>query len=413
MRGGRPRLALLSTNFRGGGVQAMMVRTANRMTALGYPTDLLVFDRKGPLAARCAPEVRVVELEPSSMLRAKVQVARADPAGLATCLRPLLLARRPPHRLPFLGSLARYLRTDRPAGLFAASSGPNLIAVLAKRLAGVPTRIVVSQRDILCPPDEPDMAGRRRELVPALRRAYAMAEARVAVSRELGRVTAAELGLAPGSFEVIYNPVVEPGLQAQAATPPGHPWLEPGEPPAILAVGRIEPQKDYPTLLHAFARLRATRPCRLLILGGAKREPAADPVVAELEALAASLGIADALDLAGFVANPAAFMAHAAMLVLPSRHEGLGNVLIEALAVGCPVVSTDCPHGPREILADGAFGRLAPVGDPVALAHAMAATLEAPPDRARLQARGAEFSVERAVDAYLRLLLPPAREAAG
>ena len=125
--------------------------------------------------------------------------------------------------------------------------------------------------------------------------------------------------------------------------------------------------------------------------------------------IAARKNVADDLELAGFAANPAAYMARAALLVLSSRHEGLGNVLIEALACGCPVVSTDCPHGPAEILDQGLYGRLVPVGDSEAMAAAILATLDEPPDRERLRVRGAEFTVERAVDAYLDLLFPGSR----
>jgi glycosyltransferase involved in cell wall biosynthesis len=156
-------------------------------------------------------------------------------------------------------------------------------------------------------------------------------------------------------------------------------------------------QKDFPTLLKAFARVRAVREARLVILGEGKKR-------IELETLAQELGVAAEVDLPGWVDNPFAWMARAAVFVLSSAYEGLPGVLIQALACGCPVVSTDCPSGPAEILAGGTYGPLVPVGDDQALANAIFAVLSAPPDRDRLRARAAMFSMDRAVDQYLRHL---------
>ena len=401
-------MALLSTNFRGGGVQMSMLRKARRLLALGFEVELLVFEHEGPLLETHGAGIPVRQLRPGSTLLARWLTLRADPGGLGVYLRPVILARRPPHRLPFLASLADYLRERRPEALIAASSGPNMLAVWARCLAAVPTRIVVSQRDILWPGLGSDRRWRRRFLTAALRRAYGMADAVVAVSRGVADDLAAVTGLPREAISVIYNPVVDGRLGQLASAPLGHPWFRPGESPVLLAVGRLAPQKDYPTLIRAFAQVRATRPARLLILGDAKSPEDTERERAALMGLAAGEGAAEDVEIAGFAANPAAYMARAALLVLSSRHEGLGNVLIEALACGCPVVSTDCPHGPAEILDHGAYGRLVPVGDSEAMAAAILATLEKPPDRELLCRRGAEFTVERAVDAYLDLLFPGA-----
>ena len=172
----------------------------------------------------------------------------------------------------------------------------------------------------------------------------------------------------------------------------------------VLGVGMLKPQKDFATLIRAFARLRASRPARLVILGDARGAAKDLAFRDELKALPAALGIAEDVAFPGFVANPFAWMARAACFALSSRWEGLGNVVIEALACGCPVVSTDCPSGPAEILAGGRYGRLVPVGDAAALAEAIAATLDAPPPRAELLARAERFSRARAAEEYLALL---------
>jgi glycosyltransferase involved in cell wall biosynthesis len=173
-----------------------------------------------------------------------------------------------------------------------------------------------------------------------------------------------------------------------------------------MGAGRLVRQKDFPTLVRAFAQARRRRPLRLLIAGGADNPARTAERQAELATLAGELGVAGDVELPGHVANPVALMARAGVFALSSAWEGFGNVLVEALACGTPVVSTDCPSGPAEILAGGRFGRLVPVADPAAMAAAIEATLAAPPDPGPLRARAQDFSAERAADAYLALLLP-------
>ena len=168
--------------------------------------------------------------------------------------------------------------------------------------------------------------------------------------------------------------------------------------PVVLAVGKLIARKDFSVLLTAFARLLARRPARLVVLGEGRLRH-------KLLALAKELRLEECVDFPGFQENPYAFLAKADLFVLSSRNEALPTVLIEAMACGCPVVSTDCPFGPREILEDGRLGPLVPVGDAVALAAAMARVLDEPPSRGPLRERASFFSVERAVDQYEQLLL--------
>jgi glycosyltransferase involved in cell wall biosynthesis len=166
----------------------------------------------------------------------------------------------------------------------------------------------------------------------------------------------------------------------------------------IVATGRLAPQKNFPLLLQAFALLRRQRPARLLILGEGRLRP-------QLEALIAELGLGEDVALPGFVTNPYAAFARASLFVLSSDYEGLGNVLIEAMACGCPVVSTNCPSGPAEILEGGRLGELVPVKDAAALSAAMLRALDTPRASAdALRRRGAYFSQERSAERYLELL---------
>jgi glycosyltransferase involved in cell wall biosynthesis len=247
----------------------------------------------------------------------------------------------------------------------------------------------------------------RRALVRAL---YPRTDRLIAVSRGVADDVARIADLPPERVRVIHNPVITDELVRRAEDPVDHPFLRPGGPPVVLAVGRLVRQKDYPTLVEAFARVRARRPARLLILGDADpREPGVRPA---LEARMRDLGIAQDVALPGFVANPQAYMARADVMALSSIYEGLPTVLTEALAVGTTVVATDCDSGPREILDGGRYGTLVPVGNADALAEGILAALERPSEPALLRARADEFRAEPAADNYLRVIAEVSRRGA-
>ena len=244
----------------------------------------------------------------------------------------------------------------------------------------------------------------RRRVKQRWRRLSPHAAHFVGISHGVSESIAAATGVPNEKITTIYNPVVPPDLQARMAEPAPHPWLEDGGAPVILAAGRLDGVKDYSTMIKAFALLARRRPCRLLILGeGPMRE--------RLENLVHELDLDDRVALPGWVANPYAFMSRASLFVLSSIHEGLSMVLVEAMACGCPCVSTDCPTGPGEILRDGETGALVPVGDEAALAEAMERALDQPTDASILRRRADDFSVESAVEAYEKLLrtLVPSR----
>jgi len=196
-------------------------------------------------------------------------------------------------------------------------------------------------------------------------------------------------------IDMILNPVITPDLHALGASPLSHPWFAPGQPPVVVGIGRLERQKDFPTLIRAVARVRRSRPVRLLILGEGGKRPA-------LEALVHELGLEEDVALPGFVENPYAYLARAQVFALSSIFEGLPTVLIEALALGTPVVATDCRTGPREILDDGRLGRLVAMAQPEALAAAIAETLDRPPAPVPAEDLAAYRQAD-AADSYIRL----------
>jgi glycosyltransferase involved in cell wall biosynthesis len=226
-----------------------------------------------------------------------------------------------------------------------------------------------------------------RYLYPGVDRIIAVSEG---VAEDTLRITR----LPSSRVVVVRNPVVTSRLTELAAAPCPHPWLEAAEVPVILAAGRLTEQKDFATLLRAFARLHAQTPVRLIILGEG-------PLRRALDRLARQLGVSDEVALPGFTANPYAWMSRASQFVLSSAWEGSPNVLTEALALGLPAVSTDCPSGPREVLASGRYGILVPVGDAVGLAEAMRDTLAAPLPAATLRQAVSAYTVAAATKGYL------------
>ncbi len=314
-------------------------------------------------------------------------------------LRPLLTVKYASPTLGYLPALARYLQSARPDSLFSATSYLNIEAVLARRLADVPTRLVLSDRSHFSS-GKPRKAWRQRHLAAAMRRTYLQADAITAVSHGVAADIAQSIGIPREAIITLYNPTITPDFATKTSQPIDHPWFAAGAAPVLLAVGRTTFQKDFATLLRAFAQVRADRPARLAIIGDSN-----DKQAARLLSLAAELGVADDFALLGYQANPLPYMARAAAFVLSSRYEGFPNVLLEALACGTPVVSTDCPSGPHEILDGGSFGALVPMADPDALASAILATLDAPPDPARLEGRAAVFNYDTAIARYADVLL--------
>jgi glycosyltransferase involved in cell wall biosynthesis len=397
-------IALLLPNLAGGGAEACTLRTAAALLRRGFRVDLVLCERVGPLLDEVPWGARLMTLPPAPLPLSRAMALAADPAGLRAMLAPVLLAWRPPRHLPHLPGLVRYLRAERPEALFAAMPTPNLLAVWGRRLARVPTRVLISERNTLSAMLGDSRRWRERHLPRLLGHAYRLADGILAVSDGVADDLARQTGLARERIVTVYNPVVTPELAAMASQPVAHRWFLPGAPPVILAVGSLRAQKDFPTLVRAFAGLRAERDCRLVILGQAATPRKTEEQRTALLALAASLGVGADVDLPGFVANPFAYMARAAVFVLSSAFEGLPGALIQAIACGCPVVSTDCPSGPAEILDGGRFGALVPVGDDRAMAAAIAATLDHPIAAAKLRARAMLFEVDRAVDRYLELM---------
>lgn len=359
------RVAIFLPSLRGGGAERVMLYLVRGFAEKGYDVDLVLTKCEGPYLGEVPENVNVVNLNAGRVLTS-------------------------------LPALVRYLRRAQPEALLSAMDHSNIIALWAKRLARVRARVVVSVHTTLsmCVKH----SNGRGRLIPYIARwCYGWADGVVAVSRGVADDLSNTIDLPRERIRIIYNPVVVPELFELATEPVDHPWFRVGEPPVVLSVGRLTAEKDYPTLLRAFSLVIRARPVRLVILGEGEER-------AGLEAMVRHLGLEDVVSLPGFAKNPYAYMSKATVFVLSSAWEGFGNVLVEAMAVGTSVISTDCPNGPAEILENGKYGRLVPVGDAEALAEGIVATLDGPTNSEVLRHRAKEFAYNDIADQYLEIL---------
>jgi len=293
-------------------------------------------------------------------------------------------------------ALRRYLLREKPDILIASMPLANAIAVLVARTISPRPLVILTEHNAVSLAFGDNDTPRYWPLVPIVRYSYHLADAIICVSEGVARRVRLVPGVHPENVHVVYNPAWHAGMAVRAAESPSIALHEQNGDPVIIGAGRFVAQKDFGTLVRAFALLRGRRVARLVIIGDGHLR-------AELERLAAELGISEYVSLPGFVENPWAYFARAAVFALSSAHEGFGNVLVEAMACGTPVVSTNCPSGPSEILADGRFGPLVAVGDHVALADAIEAMIENPTPREHLLDRAKEFSAEASVTGYERV----------
>jgi glycosyltransferase involved in cell wall biosynthesis len=385
-----------------------MLNLATGFLAKGREVDIVLCQAKGAFLDEIPAGATMIELEATGGLRARWIIARSNLQDFFVRLRPVLLAKKTAPEVARIRSLQRYIVASQPDVILSALPYANLSAIWAKELSGSRVPVIVSERIALssyCAAPSNSRKWRWRYLPELVRRTYPKANRVVAVSDHVADELITTIGLHQDSVITVHNPVVDDNLRTRAQQPLEHPWFAQDEPPVILAAGRFTEQKDFATLIRAFAAVRADREARLVILGEGRLRD-------DLEQLVCTLGIQADVYMPGFVENPFQYMARASVLVLSSAYEGLPGVLIQALACGCPVVSTDCPGGSSEILEDGNYGALVSIGNADEMAKAVLAELDDPTPREILLRRAEDFSVERAVNNYLALLDTAVNQAA-
>jgi glycosyltransferase involved in cell wall biosynthesis len=365
------RIAILLPHLHCGGAERVAVNLANSFAQRGYDVDMVLLSGTGEFMADLRSEIRVVDLEVKRMRSA---------------VFPLI----------------RYFRQARPSAMLAFMWPLTIASLWARVLSRVPTRVVVTERTTWSQSELIKRWSVGWQVRTSMHWVFPSADGIVAISQGAADDLARFAKLDRSAITVIYNPLAS-DVKPIVSTPLSLAGWWTGEHHRVLAVGMLKVVKDYPTLLTAFAQLCERFNARLLIIGEGECR-------LELEAKIRQLGLESSVFLHGFVKNPSPYFQHADLHVLSSTCEGFGNVILEALAAGTPVVSTDCMSGPSEILCNGKFGRLVPVSDPTALAIAMAESLTTFHDSAALKARAEEFSITKIVDQYEKILFPNSKK---
>ena len=388
------RIAFFLGSLPGGGAERIVLDLARALTDRGQQVDLVLSRLRGELVSKIPASVRTIELGSSGRIEFMRTLFRLPPETWRT-LVPLMV-RKPLKKIRSLPYLEHYLRTECPVVLMASTNIPNILAVWASHLARGKTSIILKQDNSVVQATRYTADSLRLKLPNLIRRWYGSSQAIVAVSKGIAQELYQLTSIPHQRIHVIYNPIDFDRISALAEKKLDHPWFQPGQPPVLLATGRLHEQKDYPTLLRAFKLVRTHRTVRLAILGEGRER-------ARLEEMNRELAIDKDVSLLGFQTNPFAYMSKSAVFVLSSAWEGLANVLIEALACGCRVVSTDCRHGPAEILDNGRYGKLVPVGSPEALAGAIGTALEQSPEPEKAKKRASAFGIKEISEKYLQL----------
>ncbi len=361
----RQPIALFVPSLHGGGAERVMLELASGLVDRGIRTDLVLVKAEGEYLSQVPNGLRIVDLN--------------SHRAAASLLK-----------------LVRYVRQEQPVALLSTLTQASVIALAAKLMLRGNLRVVTRIANTY---SEEFATGtfKHRQALRLLKAMFPVADGVVAVSQGVADDLKAVTPGISRKVTTIYNPVVRPQIAEQAQTPSEHPWLDYRIAPVVLSVGRLAAAKDHATLIKAFALVILARRAKLIILGdGPERE--------SLIKLVEQLNLSEYVDLPGFKANPYTYMSKASVFALSSRYEGFPNVLVQAMACGTPVVSTDCRSGPREILEDGRWGRLVPVGDWRAMSKAIIQALDNPPPSGQISARASVFSADAAIDRYLEVL---------
>lgn len=361
----KKKISLFAPNLSGGGAERIISILAENFYKQGFTVDLLLGKAEGPYLKNIPPPVKVIDFDCSRLLFA-------------------------------LPKLAAYLRKQKPDVLFTSQMHSSTIALWAIKISGVDTKVILRQPTMLWPAYEKKSLGSSFRKKVLLWTAKKWAYKVVATSQVMAEEFISKSKISPEKVVVIYNPLPVPEIRQKSDKPLTHSWLQVGQPPLILAVGRLAHVKDFNTLIEAFALVRNEVDARLVILGEG-------PLRAELEQLISRLGLGEYVQMPGFADNPYQYMKRSKVFVMSSLWEGFPNSMIEAMACGTHIISTNCDGGAAEILEDGKWGQLVPVQNPKYMAKSIVYVLKSdgkPDARERVEC----FFVDEIIKNYVSLL---------
>ena len=385
----------------------VVMQLATGLADRGHRVDVVMFSLQIGCPERLSPSVRLVSLDPGNdqakgpgpvEFRNRLLLLDIESptwsARWKMGLKILQFCKWDPRAVHLFEDVRRtlamlaYIRQEKPNCILATAPDSEYAVLPAGHFVSSPPALISAIHSALRSSWKP--RSKYRLLLPH-------ANHLIAVSQGLGKSLANLPCINESNVSTIYNPVYSDEIPKSCLAAPDHPWFHDSGPPIVLAAGAFLRRKGFALLIRAFGRLSERRSVRLLILGDGKWRQ-------RLENLVDRLDLIDKVSMPGSVNDPFSYMARAAVFVLSSRQEALPTVLIEALACGCPVVSTDCLYGPAEILEGGRWGELVPVGKGDELADAIDRTLDNPLPREVLQRRARFFSVDKAIDQYEKLI---------
>lgn len=365
------KIALFLPNLHGGGAERMMLNLARELKSYPISIDLIVANLFGDYISLIPEGIEVFNLNSKKTIFS-------------------------------IFKLKKYIETNQPDILISTLRRANVTAVLSKILSKRQFKLILREANTFSSQAKIDETIPEKILNVLCKLLYPKADSIVAVSKEMANELVADLKINSGKIICIYNPVVDEMIQKKTLEKPEHKWLIQKNEKVIIGIGRITPQKDFETLIRAFSIVKKEIPSKLIILG---KPDQSNGEFEKLIKIVSELNIKNDVDFPGFVDNPFSYLANSDLFVLSSKFEGLPGALIQALYCGCPVVSTDCPTGPREILENGRFGLLSPPGDWQKLALNMLRTLKEPLTKNELQQRGSYFSSKKSGELYYDLCL--------
>ncbi len=354
----RKKITFFIPSLRGGGAERVFVNLANEFANNGFDVDLVLVQKEGPYLGEVDKKIKIIDLKSKRVLFALI---------------PLIF----------------YLRKNKPSHILSTLTHANIIAIIAKKISLVNSKIIIRQEIYFS-----SIPSNKLKLIASF--VYRKSDVVVALSKDMADNLIKNININKNQLVVINNPIIEK-IEKEFSDVISHPFFRNKEGKIILSIGRLSEQKDFRNLILSFSQIREESNAKLIILGEGDER-------INLNKLIKELNLEEYIDMPGFINNPYKYMANSDLFVLSSKYEGFPNVLIESLACGIPIISTDCPSGPREILDDGKYGKLVPVGDVDALAKAIGESLKESVNIKELKERSRDFDIKKIFNEYLKLL---------